>query len=50
MPTIRALKEGGTTSLRAIAKGLNEAGIPTARGCGEWFRRSGEERPSPGSL
>jgi DNA invertase Pin-like site-specific DNA recombinase len=36
MPTIRSLQERGATSLRAIAKGLNEAGIPTARGLGEW--------------
>jgi DNA invertase Pin-like site-specific DNA recombinase len=36
MPTIRRLQERGAVSLRAIAKGLNEAGIPTARGRGEW--------------
>jgi Recombinase len=35
MPTIRELQRSGATSLRAIAAGLNEAGIPTARGC-EW--------------
>jgi DNA invertase Pin-like site-specific DNA recombinase len=35
-PTIAALQAGGATSLRAIAAGLNEKGIPTARGQGEW--------------
>ena len=34
-PIIKQLQEAGKTSLRAIAAGLNEAGIPTARG-GEW--------------
>jgi len=34
-PIIRELQAAGKTSLRAIAAGLNEAGIPTARG-GEW--------------
>jgi DNA invertase Pin-like site-specific DNA recombinase len=34
-PTITELQAGGATSLRAIAAGLNERGIPTARG-GEW--------------
>ena len=34
-PTIAELQAAGKTSLRAIAAGLNEAGIPTARG-GEW--------------
>jgi hypothetical protein len=34
-PIIRELKATGKTSLRAIAAGLNEAGIPTARGR-EW--------------
>jgi DNA invertase Pin-like site-specific DNA recombinase len=34
-PIIKELQAGGATSLRAIAAGLNEAGIPTARG-GEW--------------
>jgi len=34
--TVRAANaEAGKTSLRAIAAGLNDAGIPTARG-GEW--------------
>jgi DNA invertase Pin-like site-specific DNA recombinase len=36
MPTIAALQAAGATSLRAIAAGLNERGIPTARGDGEW--------------
>jgi len=35
-PTIKELQAGGATSLRAIANGLNQAGIPTARGQGEW--------------
>jgi DNA invertase Pin-like site-specific DNA recombinase len=35
-PTIKALQEAGATSLRAIANGLNEQGIPTARGNGNW--------------
>jgi DNA invertase Pin-like site-specific DNA recombinase len=35
MPSIRALQANGATSLRAIANGLNEQGIPTARG-GAW--------------
>jgi DNA invertase Pin-like site-specific DNA recombinase len=34
-PIIRDLQAAGKTSLRAIAAGFNEAGIPTARG-GEW--------------
>src|SRR5206468_1421225 len=35
-PTVKALQAAGATSLRAIADGLNDAGIPTARGDGEW--------------
>jgi DNA invertase Pin-like site-specific DNA recombinase len=35
-PTIRTLQAAGKTSLRAIAAGLNEQGIPTARGNGAW--------------
>jgi DNA invertase Pin-like site-specific DNA recombinase len=35
-PTIKALQAAGATSLRAIAAGLNERHIPTARGQGEW--------------
>jgi DNA invertase Pin-like site-specific DNA recombinase len=34
-PTIKALQAAGATSLRSIAAGLNEQGIPTARG-GRW--------------
>ena len=34
--TIAELQAAGATSLRAIAAGLNERGIPTARGDGEW--------------
>jgi DNA invertase Pin-like site-specific DNA recombinase len=34
--TIAALQAVGVTSLRAIAAALNERGIPTARGQGEW--------------
>ncbi|SDS19023.1 recombinase family protein [Bradyrhizobium canariense] len=35
-PTVKALQAAGKTSLRAIANGLNEQGIPTARGGGTW--------------
>src|SRR5262249_38712186 len=35
-PTITALQAAGATSLRAIAAKLNERGIPTPRGNGEW--------------
>jgi DNA invertase Pin-like site-specific DNA recombinase len=35
-PVIKELQAAGKTSLRAIAEGLNEAGIPTARGKGQW--------------
>jgi DNA invertase Pin-like site-specific DNA recombinase len=35
-PTIAELQASGATSLRAIAAGLNERGIPTARGGGTW--------------
>ena len=35
-PVIADLQAAGKTSLRAIADGLNERGIPTARGNGEW--------------
>jgi DNA invertase Pin-like site-specific DNA recombinase len=34
-PTIKALQAAGATTLRSIAAGLNEQGIPTARG-GRW--------------
>jgi hypothetical protein len=34
-PTIAEIQTAGATSLRAIAAGLNERGIPTARG-GQW--------------
>ena len=34
--TIKDLRAGGRKSLRAIADGLNEQGIPTARGQGRW--------------
>lgn len=34
-PVIAELRAAGATSLRAIAAGLNERGIPTARG-GAW--------------
>lgn len=34
--TIKRLQAGGAKSLRAIAAGLNKAGIPTPRGSGEW--------------
>lgn len=35
-PTVKELQAAGATSLRAIAAGLNERGIPTARGQGTW--------------
>jgi DNA invertase Pin-like site-specific DNA recombinase len=35
-PTITELQAAGATSLREIAAGLNERGIPTARGTGSW--------------
>ena len=35
-PIIKALQKDGAVSLRAIAAGLNDAGIPTARGQGRW--------------
>lgn len=35
LPVIDAIKAGGAVSLRQIAEGLNQRGIPTARG-GEW--------------
>jgi DNA invertase Pin-like site-specific DNA recombinase len=35
-PTIRELQAAGATTLQAIAAGLNERGIPTARGDGTW--------------
>jgi Recombinase len=34
-PTIKELHASGATSLRAVAAGLNDRGIETARG-GEW--------------
>jgi Recombinase len=33
---VKAPQEAGKTSLRAIAAGLNDQGIPTARGSGQW--------------
>jgi DNA invertase Pin-like site-specific DNA recombinase len=35
-PIVRELQESGARSLRAIAAGLNERGIRTPRGVGEW--------------
>jgi len=35
-PTIAELQAAGATTLRAIAAGLNEQDIPTARRGGEW--------------
>jgi DNA invertase Pin-like site-specific DNA recombinase len=35
-PAVRALQAAGKTSLRALADGLNEQGIPTSRGQGKW--------------
>jgi hypothetical protein len=34
-PIIKELRAAGKTSLSAIAAGLNDAGVPTARG-GKW--------------
>lgn len=34
LPVLEALKGAGASSLRALAAGLNERGIPTARGGG----------------
>lgn len=36
LPEINALQAAGCVSLRALAKGLNDKGIPTARGVGKW--------------
>jgi len=38
-PTIRKLRRAGFVSISAIARELNERGIPTARG-GKWHRTS----------
>jgi DNA invertase Pin-like site-specific DNA recombinase len=35
-PVIKEIQAAGTTSLRGIAAALNERGIPTASGDGEW--------------
>jgi hypothetical protein len=35
-PLIPELQAAGATSLRAIAAGLNERGVSTPRGVGEW--------------
>jgi hypothetical protein len=35
-PIIAEIRAAGATSLRAIVAGLNERGIPTARGTGSW--------------
>ena len=35
-PIIKELQAAGATTLRAIATGLNDRGIPTSRGNGEW--------------
>ena len=35
-PIIRELREAGKTTPRALADGLNDAGVPTARGHGDW--------------
>lgn len=36
VPIVAELHAAGATSLRAVAAGLNERGIPTARGSGTW--------------
>jgi Recombinase len=35
-PTIKSIQAAGVTSLRGIAKALNERGISTASGEGQW--------------
>jgi hypothetical protein len=35
-PTIEELQESGVTTLRGIAAALNERGIPTSHGKGQW--------------
>jgi hypothetical protein len=35
-PVIKAMQAAGVTSLRGIAKALNECGVPTATGKGKW--------------
>ena len=35
-PIIKDLRAAGAKSLGALARGLNEVGIPTARSKGEW--------------
>ena len=35
-PIVAELRAAGASSLAALAKGLNERGIPTARGTGTW--------------
>jgi hypothetical protein len=39
-PVIKAVQAAGATSLRGIAKALNERGVPTATGKGKWEARS----------
>ena len=43
-PVIAELQAAGATSLKAIAAGLNERKIPTARGDGEWTGDAGHAR------
>jgi DNA invertase Pin-like site-specific DNA recombinase len=35
-PTIKQIQDGGATTLKGIAAGLDAAGIPTPRGRGDW--------------
>jgi len=35
-PIIRELQQAGNVTLRELAQGLNDAGVPTSRGQGEW--------------
>jgi hypothetical protein len=35
-PVIKAMQAASVTSLRGIAKALNECGVPTATGKGQW--------------
>jgi hypothetical protein len=43
-PVIKAVRAAGVTSLRGIAKALNERGVPTATGKGKWEAMSDRTR------
>ena len=49
-PVIKAVQAAGVTSLRGIAKALNERGVPTATGKGKWeAMQIGRVRPRAAS-